>query len=71
MLANLANERLGGRRGRYAPIHPNKHGLLDRGTLGRVLEPGALTEPRAVDVALRRRVQTAPAYTRFRAGHEL
>jgi aspartate ammonia-lyase len=25
VLANLANERLGGRRGRYAPIHPNNH----------------------------------------------
>ncbi len=25
VLANLANERLGGRRGRYTPIHPNNH----------------------------------------------
>ncbi|MGH7389427.1 MAG: aspartate ammonia-lyase [Candidatus Rokuibacteriota bacterium] len=25
VLANLANERLGGRRGRYVPIHPNNH----------------------------------------------
>src|SRR5262245_60134302 len=25
VIANLANERLGGRRGRYAPIHPNNH----------------------------------------------
>ena len=25
VVANLANERLGGRRGRYAPIHPNSH----------------------------------------------
>ncbi|HEY7650589.1 MAG TPA: aspartate ammonia-lyase [Methylomirabilota bacterium] len=25
VVANLANERLGGRRGRYAPIHPNNH----------------------------------------------
>jgi aspartate ammonia-lyase len=25
VLANLANERLGGRRGRYEPIHPNNH----------------------------------------------
>ena len=25
VLANLANERLGGRRGRYVPIHPNSH----------------------------------------------
>jgi fumarate hydratase, class II len=25
VLANLANERLGGRRGRYAPVHPNNH----------------------------------------------
>ncbi len=25
VIANLANERLGGRRGRYTPIHPNNH----------------------------------------------
>jgi aspartate ammonia-lyase len=25
VLANLANERLGGRRGRYVPLHPNNH----------------------------------------------
>jgi len=25
VLANLANERLGGRRGRYVPVHPNDH----------------------------------------------
>src|SRR5213083_576356 len=25
VVANLANERLGGRRGRYVPIHPNSH----------------------------------------------
>src|SRR5262249_14878401 len=25
VIANLANERLGGRRGRYAPLHPNNH----------------------------------------------
>jgi aspartate ammonia-lyase len=25
VIANLANERLGGRRGRYVPIHPNNH----------------------------------------------
>ena len=25
VLANLANERLGGRRGEYAPVHPNNH----------------------------------------------
>src|SRR5881397_2107959 len=25
VIANLANERLGGRRGRYSPIHPNNH----------------------------------------------
>ena len=25
VIANLANERLGGRRGRYAPVHPNNH----------------------------------------------
>src|SRR5262249_15058644 len=25
VIANVANERLGGRRGRYSPIHPNNH----------------------------------------------
>src|SRR3989441_1092055 len=28
VIANLANERLGGRRGRYSPIHPNNHVTL-------------------------------------------
>ena len=43
------------------------HGLLDARALVRVLSPGALTGPRATDVALRRRVQRAPAYRAFRA----
>ena len=29
VIANLANERLGGRRGRYVPIHPNNHLIRD------------------------------------------
>ena len=43
------------------------HGLLDDRALGRVLSPAALTAPRATDLALRRRVQRAPAYRTFRA----
>jgi aspartate ammonia-lyase len=44
-----------------------QHGLLDPRALARVLSPDALTGPRATDVALRRRVQRAPAYRAFRA----
>ncbi len=43
------------------------HALLDARALARVLSPGALTGPGATDVALRRRVQRAPAYRAFRA----
>jgi aspartate ammonia-lyase len=43
------------------------HGLLDARSLARVLSPAALTGPRATDVALRNRVQRAPAYRAFRA----
>jgi len=43
------------------------HRLLGERELGRVLSPAALTGPRATDVALRRRVQRAPAYRAFRA----
>jgi aspartate ammonia-lyase len=46
------------------------HRLLGEGELARVLSPGALTGPRATDVALRRRVQQAPAYRAFRAARE-
>jgi hypothetical protein len=45
------------------------HGLLDAREVARVLSPAALTGPRATDVALRRRVQRAPAYRAFRAAH--
>jgi hypothetical protein len=44
-----------------------EHGLLDARALARVLSPGALTGPRATDVALRSRLQRAPAYRAFRA----
>ncbi len=43
------------------------HRLLGARELARVLAPAALTGPRATDVALRRRVQRAPAYRAFRA----
>ena len=42
-------------------------GLLDPRALARVLSPAALTGPRATDVALRGRIQRAPAYRTFRA----
>jgi hypothetical protein len=44
-------------------------GLFDARELARVLSPGALTGPRATDVALRRRVQRSPAYRAFRRAH--
>jgi aspartate ammonia-lyase len=43
------------------------HGLLDPRALDRVLSPASLTGPRVTDVALRNRVQRAPAYRAFRA----
>jgi hypothetical protein len=42
-------------------------GLLDPRALARVLSPAALTGPRATDVALRRRLQSSPAYRAARA----
>jgi aspartate ammonia-lyase len=44
------------------------HGVLDQRTLARLLSPAALTGPHATDVVLRRRIQRAPAYRRYRAG---
>jgi fumarate hydratase, class II len=44
-----------------------EHRLLGEQELARVLSPAALTAPRATDVALRQRVQRAPAYRAFRA----
>jgi aspartate ammonia-lyase len=41
-------------------------GLMDRQTLGRLLRPLAITRPRRLDLALRRRLQQSPAYRRFR-----
>ncbi len=42
-------------------------GLVDRAALGRLLDPRAITGPRRVDVTLRRRLQSAPAYRRLQA----
>ena len=42
-------------------------GLVDRASLGRLLDPHAITGPQRVDVALRRRLQATPAYRRARA----
>ncbi|MBI2204824.1 MAG: aspartate ammonia-lyase [Candidatus Rokubacteria bacterium] len=42
------------------------HGLADAVTLERVLRPAALTGPAVLDVALRRRLQSTPAFVRFR-----
>jgi fumarate hydratase class II/aspartate ammonia-lyase len=47
------------------------HGLLAPRDLARVLAPAALTGPRPTDVALRRRVQAAPAFRAFRAARRL
>jgi aspartate ammonia-lyase len=43
------------------------HGLLDRDTLDRIVTPAALTEPAPLDVRLQRRIQSRPAYARFKA----
>ena len=40
VVANLANERLGGRRGRYTPIHPNSH--VNLGQSSNDVTPAAL-----------------------------
>ena len=58
-------------RGRRRPLRQAalELGLLDARELARVLSPDALTGPRATDVALRRRVQRAPAYRAFRRAH--
>ncbi|MBI2217231.1 MAG: aspartate ammonia-lyase [Candidatus Rokubacteria bacterium] len=47
------------------------HDLVPRDALARLLNPGTLTEPEAVDVVLRRRIQRAPGYARFRAARGL
>ena len=42
------------------------HGLIDTPMLARLLRPEALTGPSVIDVRLRRRLQSMPAYRRFR-----
>jgi len=66
--ADLVKEaRRGGRPLRRVVL---ERGLLGERELARVLSPAALTGPRATDVALRRRVQRAPAYRRYRTERE-
>jgi aspartate ammonia-lyase len=43
------------------------HALVDRRTLDRLLGAEKITRPQAVDVRLRRRLQSSPAYRRFRS----
>jgi aspartate ammonia-lyase len=64
VIANLANERLGGRRGSYDPIHPNNHVNLGQSSndvtptairlMALELERGLATELRALEGAFRR-----------------
>jgi aspartate ammonia-lyase len=64
VVANLANERLGGRRGTYAPVHPNNHVNLGQSSndvtptairlMTLELEPALLAEVRALESAFRR-----------------
>jgi aspartate ammonia-lyase len=64
VLANLANERLGGRRGDYAPIHPNNHVNLGQSSndvtptavrlMALELEGPLATELRALETEFRR-----------------
>jgi aspartate ammonia-lyase len=44
-----------------------RHDLLDPSAVARLLAPGALTGPHALDRGLARRVQAAPAYRAYRA----
>jgi len=64
VIANLANERLGGRRGTYAPIHPNNHVNLGQSSndvtptairlMALELLPALVEEARALAAAFRR-----------------
>jgi aspartate ammonia-lyase len=47
------------------------HDLVPGDALARLLAPDALTQPRAVDLGLRRRIQAAPAHARFRQARGL
>ncbi len=63
--AELVKEAL--RHGRPLREVVRAHRLVDQSTLARLLAPGATTGPGVVDVALRRRLQGAPALRAFRA----
>ncbi len=64
VIANLANERLGGRRGRYEPIHPNNHVNLGQSSndvtptairlMALELAPRLTGELKALEAAFRR-----------------
>src|SRR3989441_4752188 len=64
VIANLANERLGGRRGRYSPIHPNNHVNLGQSSndvtptairlMALELTASLVAELRRLEAALRR-----------------
>ena len=55
VIANLANERLGGRRGRYVPIHPNDHVNLGQSSND--------VTPTAIRLAARHRLHLKPGRT--------
>ncbi len=65
VVAELVKEALAARR----PLRDVvvARGLVDRRTLDRLLRPQALTRPQALDTALRRRLQSSPAWRAFRA----
>jgi fumarate hydratase class II len=63
VVAELVKEALASRR----PLRDvvASRGLVERRTLARLLRPAALTGPQQIDLALRRRLQSRPAYRRF------
>jgi fumarate hydratase, class II len=62
MTAELVKEALASGRPFRAVV--TARGLVDRATLARLLDPRVLTGPQRVDRALRRRLQSGPAYRR-------
>jgi aspartate ammonia-lyase len=64
VMAEVVKEALARREPLRAVVR--RHHLLDDPTLDRLLAPGSLTGPRAVDPKLARRVRNAPAYRAYR-----
>jgi aspartate ammonia-lyase len=64
VIAALVKEALGSHRPFREVVEAR--GLVDRRTLARLLDPRRLTSPQPLDIALRRRLQSRPAWQRYR-----